>query len=144
MLFKHSHLIKRSQSGDQIDNIFDTNYNSHSLLFSNEKAFNIEASRKQPVILMSFYESADKYRKFLRILIQAFSELKNDNIMYAESLCGDLLKWCHTSQDTQQVNIHYSLFFERILRDPIIKVKYSELKYRELSEWQSNMRMKQA
>lgn len=127
LLLRPTEKLKRSHSNDLFYNDCNNDAYPHSVVFCREKFLNsgflAGSNKKQPYFLRAFYEVPDKYIKFLRFIIQAFSELKNDNIEYIESFCKELLKWCHTNQENQQYNMHFSLFFERILRDKLIRVK---------------------
>lgn len=78
--------------------------------------------KNQPVMLKSFNEAQERYRKFLQFLKKVYSNLRNENIEYIEFICRELLKLCNTNQDNQRYNIHNTLFIEKILNDKLINV----------------------
>lgn len=122
LLFKSSNRIRRSQSND----LYYHNRDLHTLVFCKEKSFfnqfQAKGNKKQAFILKAFNEAPNNFRKFLRSVIDSFVDLGNENIVYIETLCKNLLKLCNTNQDTQQYNLHYSIFYERILKDKLIRV----------------------
>lgn len=124
-LFKHSEKYSRSRSEDMLINGINNINNHSSIIFCKEKYLNIaniNNNKKQVFVLKSFKDAPDVYYNFLRCLIQTFADIKCNNIDIIEYLCKELLRSCQTNQDVNQFNLHFSMFYEKIFRDRIIKV----------------------
>ena len=79
-------------------------------------------------------ECPDKYTQFLLSLQLSYVEFNGINIEGLELLCKDLLKSCQISQGPIRINIHKSLFSEKIMRDSVIRVLKRDIKRVENSE----------
>jgi len=72
--------------------------------------------------LRSFGEQPEKYIQFLIYLCKTYRELIAVTSSGIETICQEILTLCQPSNEVNGYDIHKSLFYEHIFKDPTISV----------------------